>query len=266
MGLKFYLLAFSAAVLCMTSGCQLEELSDTIIVPEIEDEFYVDLWEDLSPQGRRLELRIRTIQDQDCRNYTIDYQLTRDFNRLRVSLERILEPEACEDGRAPATAEVDLGPLSSGFFDLDIALRNTFTNEGQLTVNSERYQLTMNNPAGIILVHDELRRIPNQAVWGYAHYPDPADLVLAQQFLTDLSEVTGFLPLQDGFYGYFNYKNSSNPALTLREQPPQSATLTFSHTLPSSNRQALQQLLADYRAQYGDRLELKVFTWEGEEW
>ena len=38
-------------ILCISSGCNLSSLEDTVVVPDVDDEFYLDLWEALTPEG-----------------------------------------------------------------------------------------------------------------------------------------------------------------------------------------------------------------------
>ncbi len=247
------------------SGCKLDELSETIVVPEVEDEFYVDLWQTLGEEEAGLVLRMRTIAEEDCLNYEIGYQYSRNGNRVRISIEKILPPADCEEGQAPARAEVPLADLSPGFHDFDIALRNTVNNDGQLVISSDQYRLSFDDAAGIILLHSELRRVPPTALWGYVHFPQAAGASAAEAFLTELASIVPESELTDGYYGHFTVHRDQARPLTLPAQPNPAQTFTFLHEMPADLQTEVRQLLDTYRADYPE-LDFALFTGEGAVW
>ena len=85
-------------ILFISSGCNLSSLEDTVVVPDVDDEFYLDLWEVLSPEGRFLEFRLRTIANEPCLNTSINYTFQQTNRELSISINEILREEGCEEG------------------------------------------------------------------------------------------------------------------------------------------------------------------------
>lgn len=245
-------------------SCQ-NALNDPIIVPEVEDEFYVDLWEELSPDARRLQFQLETVKSENCLNYTIDYNYSRSGNRIQLVLEQILPPDDCQAGLSTVKATVNAGSLFGGFYGLNIALSNTVNNEGQLMINADRYLITLSDPAGIILRHTELLRVPGRTIWGYLNYPEGTDSNPADQFFTELStlvETRSFLP---GYYGYFSVTEEGQIG-EVKDQPLAGNVRRFAYRLPTGQGEAVRSLLENFRQEYGGTHTIRLMTWEGESW
>ncbi len=251
-------------LLPILGGCDLADVGDAIIVPDVEDEFYVDIWEDLSTDngGRALILKIESIHPENCLNYSIDYRFDRTGNRLTVSLVDLREPADCEPGEAPVTADVNIGSLPSGNYAMNIDFRNTVENSGQLLVSPERYFLTMKTQNGIVLLREELLRVPENMIWGYVALQG-AEAAAAAAFLEDLQAIsdqpTG---MREGYYGYFTI-HSADSEVFVQDQPMDGSARTFllEYTGTQNN---LKGLLADYRLQYGDQLPIRLMNAKGE--
>jgi hypothetical protein len=262
---RFGILSLLALGLLLSwSGCRIGSLDDPIIVADVEKEFYIDLWEELRPEGRNFVLVIKTIKEQECLNYHIDYDIERQGLHVRLSINEIIEPEDCNPGQAVATEKAVAGLLAPRNYDISIDLKNTAFNDGRLTVSGDRYQLDLETEKGIILVREELLRIPDNTIWGYAAYQQTDDEGKADSFLSDLGEIADKPSYLNGYYGYFTLVQNgqtvylNNPPQTERIKP-----FIFHYDGPASN---MLSLLEEYRNAYGDALNLKVFNTKGEEW
>lgn len=249
----------------VVGGCDLAKVGDAIIVSDVEDEFYIDMWESLSSANgdRRLILKIESIEPEACLNYSIDYQFERDGNRLLVSLNDIIEPTDCQAGEAPVKADIDIGGLPSGSYVMNIDFRNTVENTGQLLVSSESYFLTMKSENGIVLLREELLRVPDNMIWGYVALQPGVDAGIREAFLTDLRAISKAPEgLREGYYGHFT-AFSTNGDIFVHEQPTDGTAKTF--LLEYTDTQAnLKSLLADYRESYEDQLIIKLYNSKGE--
>lgn len=240
-------------------GCTFNNVDDPKVVANIEDEFSIRLWETLSPTGRSLQLQTETLAEEDCLNYEITYQVLRLNNRIRTSINDIIEPDDCLVGKSRPTAKIDLGEVDNGLYEFEVNLNNsTIINTGQMVVNDESYTVEMNSTNGITLVPWQLLRVPEQTVWGYLS----ADAVdnIASEFMEELNSAATAREFLAGDYGYFTV-NDNNVDLPIDTEFTEKYAFLINYTGELSE---LEALVDRYNVKYGSNLEMKVYTWRGE--
>lgn len=209
--LTFFLLLFAVS-------CKEDKLGDPIIVSNIKKEFYLDIAEILGPAQRSTQFKVQTIEDGECLNGSIDFDFTRQGNRLTVLLNEVVIPEDCIPGIAPSTADITAGALSTGFYLFNFNLRSAIKNKGTLVVEDGRYVLELESEEGVILLHKEVYRVPKNFIWGYIAYEDP-ELSEEAQNIYDQLLFHGVDPdLEKGFYGFFTI-NDTEPGMEISEAP-----------------------------------------------
>lgn len=265
MRINFTRMGCCVLLLSAIASCDLAEVGDAIIVSDVEDEFYIDMWENLASANgaRELVLKIESIEPANCLNYGIDHRFARAGNRLTVSLNQFIEPTDCLPGEAPVKADVNLGSLPSGNYNVNIDFRNTVENTGQLLVSPESYFLTMKSEDGIVLLREELLRVPEDVIWGYVAVQAGADEAVAEAFLADLQAISDEpQAFRSGYYGHFTI-NNLNGEVFIYEQPTDGSATNFlrQYTGTASD---LKTLVADYRDRHGAELIIQLFNAEGE--
>lgn len=249
------LLRFSPLLLLpalMLGSCQLEKLQDPIVITnQIEKEFYIDLKEYLHPTNRQLRFEIRTINEQECLNNTLEtdyYILGREIN---LSINSILPAADCQAGMAPAQSEILAGKLSNGIYKFDLALRNTVVNKGILTVREENYSMKMETQEGIIFLHNNLQKMPSNTLWGYI-ICEESEWESLQAALTDmLSGQANPATYRPGYYGYFEINNNTTGTrnVFLTEPPTAGFHFPLLYELKDElDENRLKTILADFRA------------------
>jgi hypothetical protein len=236
----------SMVMLWMGSACQLESLNDPIVVADIDDEFYIDLWETLGTSPR-FEIHIETIKDEECLNVVIDASPLKRPQTVNIRIDNIIQPADCIEGLAPAMAQLDLGSMPIGFYNFSIDLKNTIFNNGQLTITDERYSLEMETEDGIILVRSDLYRIPDQTLWGYVNF-DLGQNDLAEAFTQELAAFADPFNFKRGYYGHFTINNDAND-VTVTSQPIDFTLLPFAQRYDRADEVAITQLVESYRSQ-----------------
>lgn len=201
---------FSCLLFIFVFGCKKDNQTNVIV--DIEDDFYIDMFEDISNGERRFQLDITTIKDQSCINYQIDFDL--DFDepgrKIGLTLNDLIEPEDCIEGMSPVSLTVPVGSVASDDYTFNINLKDAVINQGQLKVTDYAYQLEMDSDDGIQLVHEQLNRIPENTLWGYIAFDNNASAPSAEGFLSDLenlstvSSIRGNTLYEPGFFGYFD--------------------------------------------------------------
>lgn len=174
----------------------------------LKKEFYISLSETLSPDQRFTYFNIQTIEDGECLNGTIDVWFQQLGNGLKLSINDVVIPEDCIPGSAPSIANVGVGILEPGFYPVDLSLGNTIKNEGSLLVQDNRYELNLETEDGVILLHKELFRVPENTIWGYVSFDEETDADFAYDLLALLSDGRQVPEMEKGYYGYFTINNS----------------------------------------------------------
>ncbi len=249
-----------AVVIIGASGCNLSSLGDPVVVADVEDEFYLDIWEELTLEGRNLEFRFRTIANQPCENTTIDLDIQHINRSLSVSINEIVRPSDCGQGEAPARALASFKNLNDGFHPLSVDLRAKVESEGQLLKTSGAYEISLESGGGVVLLRERLNRIPDETIWGYLYYEKESLMPAAEDFLQRLGNMSKAHILREGYYGYFDIKDGK-----LRfnnEQAPNGATTFFYQY--EGEREKLVELLGEYRTVIAPELQISLFNTQGE--
>jgi len=262
--MKIHPLALLILVLTSSTwSCDFNNVDDPKVVVSIDDEFEIRLWEALAPEQRNLQLRTETLAEESCLNYEISYQIVKRNNRIRTSIDDIVEPDDCLPGVARPAADIDLGTVENGLYEFEINLQNSaIVNSGQLVVNDDSYSVEMNSTNGITLSPAQLLRIPERTVWGYLS----AEQVdgIANDFLDDLSSSASEKEFLVGNYGYFTLGDNNEITFptTLETKFVDQHLFIINFTADITE---LERIIEQYKEQYSEEeLELKVFTWQGE--
>ena len=248
----------------LLGGCKLDSLGEPIIVPDVEREFYIDLWENLYPESRELVFKIETDQAQDCENATISYNLNRTGNTVNLSLNAISTPEDCQPGPAQIFASAPTGRLNGGLYTMKVDLKKTVFNEGQLTVTGDAYYLDMNTDYGFIFRHKSLLRIPEQTYWGYLPYETPEQENLATDFINALHGVSIQHNFSVGYYGYLSVEPDTR--VSIHEKNLEGVSYkSFIFKYDGLGASIRQQINA-FRLEHGTEIPIHVFNAKGETW
>lgn len=247
-------------LLCAASCNVDDEAKDQIV--QVDPEFTIDLFEKLSENNHTLSFIISSIDTQDCTNYEIDASSAHSSNFIRLVINDIVIPENCNPGQAFATTELDAAPLSIGTYDFEVVLKDAIFSEGILDVSPQSYRVYMDTTNGFYFLHKELKRIPNQLVWGFVGYDNQdEDKPYADQFVADLRTLCSNVNLQNGYYGYFTVDGAD---LSLIPAPTFTYFQEFAYLL-DENITALKDLLFQYRnSTAAHHISIVVNTWQGE--
>ncbi len=255
---------FLCLLLTLTFGCTSDN-SDTPpdIVPTIADEFNIQLWEHLSPNGNSLSLLVETIEDHDCLNSIIRNEISIQSTNLIVNLDGIVQPENCIEGIAPAAADVSFSTLPIGNYDLEINILSLIKNVGFIDVSPNTFKIELNSSDGIHISNNELNRIPNNTFWGYIAL-DKMDLTtVTSGFLEEIEILKDDFSFDNGNYGHFKFTDEVLD-FEVSTAFPDHEKFAFKY---SGDLKDLTRTIKEYRenSAYLNKLEIRVLTFEGEE-
>jgi len=252
-------LLYVFVILCAMS-CRDNLIPDETI--NVEDTFSIDLFEALDGADRSFQIKARSIESEECTNAIIGYTLKNSPSLVSVSFNDITTDGACEVGMAPAQSTVELGGIENGTYTMQLNLKEVVFNNGSLVVTDEAFELSMNSENGINLIRSELKRIPQNLVWGYVAYDNTSLNEACNQLLTDATNLMIPSNLTDGYYGYFDLNQQ---VLTPVEGPNKIVVKPF-YGLLDASLDDLGAIAENFRENYqGQGAELRLFTWRGEE-
>jgi hypothetical protein len=248
------------------SGCKLDNLNDPIIVPLIDKEFSFDLWQTLGENTiSNLELQMYTIENEDCLNTKILSNYNRTGRNISLTLYDILDPEVCDPGSAPATGIQSVTDASPDGYTLTIELQDVVSNGGTLTITDEAYQVVMDEENGISWLHTELRRIPEDALWGYLVYTNPEEESRIASFVNEINNLGSDLPLTAGYYGYFSVTDTGD-ITEIKDAPATSDLATITVKYAGETAQIDEKIITFLGTPGNESIELVLLDSNGNEW
>lgn len=251
-------------LLLVMQACNTDKTESPVLDTEIEKEYELDLWENLSNQTRIFQIRANTIKTQDCLNYFIESSINRTGNNIEINLGKPQIPSVCERGIATAKSSLDLGTISNGVYPFTIKLGQIVPSTGRLVVSSGSFFLSMPTPIGFRIIHNTLLRVPDNTIWGYIGYDAIAQPVVVQ-FFNDLASISQTNDLPKGYYGYFNLLENGSIELgnaqVSTDRPIQPIVRRF-----SANENDLEKLIQSYRDKYGQSILIRLRNTAGKEY
>ena len=237
---------------------------DTNLVINIEEEFEVQLLEELLPGANRLMLYISTKEPLDCTNYHLGHSQALSTNKIVISIDDLELEGDCIAGNEFVTAMVPMGTPGKGTNELQINLGlNSITNKGNLTVFDDSYGVSMETLHGITLSFPHLKMIPNDYLWGHIQLIDGDATEIKNNFFEDLEEYTQPADLADGHYGYFDVDKGLpqiNQNFTEIETTP-SGTFLFQL---DGDKTELLEMVEEYQVNQEGKIKIVLYTAQGD--
>ena len=263
---RYRFLGTSLLLLILTLfSCRKDKDQNTnLILTNLIDEFQISLLESLSPNGKQLVMRVKTLEEVDCENAALDYSLEQSTGKIVISINEIDLPsnQDCISNPMFLTTDIPLGSIPDGSTDLEVNLRESVHNEGTLHNEDSHYRISLRTQHGIDLPYKKLFKIQEGTIWGYIGYRTEISPVV-DQFFSDLTQLTAEGDYEQGNYGHFTYDKSAEETISFEDNHELPFVSRFLLKL-TSDKDELVNLIEQYRQQYGSEIELEIRTWKGE--
>jgi len=182
-------------------GCQDQESNDEII--NIEEEFNIEITEQLGELERSLIFNVTTIDAFDCLNYKIDCSCVQAPSIATLYIEEIIEPAECLTGIATANCQSVLENLQLGETPFRIVIKEAVINNGTITKTATDYSIDLETKHGIGTYRNELKVIPDNMIW-VSVTSDNQEQSIGLNATLEAYLSTHIVPqLNNGYYGYF---------------------------------------------------------------
>lgn len=134
-------------------GCGPDEAVPTF---PLESSVEVEIKELLVAGTKHVVLSCRTKKDYECANNLIKVSVQQTAGQVSVSFLGITGERLCMEALGPARADLDLGRLPNGQYQL--RLNGLEANQGTLTITDSTIQLSFSQPRGIEIVNPVFNR------------------------------------------------------------------------------------------------------------
>lgn len=262
---RYRFLGISLLLLLTLFSCRKDKDQDTnLILNNLTDEFQISLLENLSPNGKQLVMRVKTLEEVACENANLDYSLEQSTGKIIISINEIDLPsnQDCISNPMFLVTDIPLGQIPDGSTDLEVNLRESVQNVGELHHEESHYRISLRTQHGIDLPYKKLFKIQEGSIWGYiGHRTENSPIV--DQFFSDLTQLTAEGDYEQGNYGHFIYNKSAEETVSFEDNHELPFINRFLLKL-TSDKNELVDLIEQYRQQYGSELELEIRTWKGE--
>lgn len=222
--------------------------------------------ENLDPVSATFELRCLTDSLYSCANYSIQFNLAKTADSVKLTFTQITRPTICLSGNAQAFAIVNLGALSNGVYEFPVTV-NSIVAQATLTVTDSTIQITGGDSTWTKFLRPLLRRVPANVIWGQVGYSLVAAYDSAVTFFDSLVSL-GAVPetLSTGSYGYFYFNGSGAPDSILELGASIGTTFRIPYVYSYfGDTAALHSLVTAYKNQ-GNVVEANVITSKGFEY
>ena len=153
---------------------------------------------------------MRLVPSQNCHCMNkgeIIYSFIKLGNLFNINLQEIQIPKGCNDGHGTPFADIVLGSLSNGIYDIQVNTKSNY-NKALLTVTDTAYRVTIKIQENVNLIWGHYRRVFDNTLWGAFCYNTDSELKTGLSLIDSLTSL-GAQPttLEDGEYSFFSIEN-----------------------------------------------------------
>lgn len=248
-------------LLALVVGCNKSPDDPTVII-DINDELNITMWETLVDGESEFTFKLETINHQSCENYKFDYTLDQNSRNVKLSINSLVLPDNCIPGNVPTRESIAIGPLDPNTYDLEINLNNNeIINTGRLLVSFSQYNLLMDSDHGIIIPDEILYRIPKNAIWGYIGINNSSqELSIRSDFESKINDFVEDHDYTSGYYGHFDLAEDNTVSISADKAYARQFNFLYKSF---ESEEVLKSIIDDFRLEYGNSIEIKVFTAKG---
>lgn len=247
-------------LLLMINACE-DTVSDNASYSSIDSRININLREDLSANSKNVILNCRTDRIYGCINYGIDYSVVKTANNFRIKFSRIIISDICLTALGPASAQINLGNLGAGTYNLTLEV-NGKTESAALTVTDSLYQINFQTGFDFKFDNIKLHRVPPYLIWGSVGYINDSLTNIADTYLDSLP-ILGAVQknLSPGDYGFFEIDSFGNIVTPDNHGYPFIKMYKFEY---QNDLNSIKELMKRIQQQYVNQIYISCNTWQGD--
>lgn len=251
--------ALSISILILEIGCS--DAVTEVNYDRIDTRLELTLKEELLADSRSLSLDCATERIYPCINYGIDYSMTKSGNKITIRFNQIIMPDICLTALGPAYSNIKLGNLSNGQYILNLMV-NGITQTTILKVNDSTFKIEYKPRFDFIFKKTELKRIPQNVIWGSVGYISDTLTTSVNSFLDSLTNIgANEIYLSPGDYGYFQIDSFGE--IVAPEYHGYPIIKMFLYEF-NGNSESLKDLIRNTNQMFLNNMYISCNTWKGE--
>lgn len=173
--------------------------------PEFNEQLTVSVHESIEYDGaRNAMLTFETEKSFTCGASSIVGEVSQSGSDINVKIEGILTPVNCQYDPGHIKRMFNLGALADGSYNVKVSSGKN-QSSGTLVITSGEISLSFSSLSNLRLQEANIRRVPQQIIWGNVLYMDGSMDTVVSGFIDSLG-ILGAIPttLPDGNYHFFN--------------------------------------------------------------
>ena len=186
------------------SSCH-NELEDQSFI-NLQDEYELIIAQELSEAGGVAALQIRTIQELECSNYIIPYQLDLNQEDIKLILNKASLEDQCVFPGGYITSQLNLDFHNAEKY-ISILIQNIIDNSGTIIATDDHIHLELSSNYGLKISKAKINRIKIGMMWGHVHNGTQNSINRIHELFVSIDNGKPLLP---GDYGLFYVSNTAD--------------------------------------------------------
>src|SRR5215216_6448567 len=121
----------------------------------------------------------------ECSNYGIETTYTLTNNKITINFIKIISPNICLTSLGQASAIINLTGLTNKSYEIELNFGATKVT-GELNVTDNNFIATLPMQTKVQFVNRDLKRVPNNTIYGTVHYHSASTISIVQKFIDTL--------------------------------------------------------------------------------
>jgi hypothetical protein len=238
------------------SSCKKTEVNSSF-----DENIKIKMTETVDSVKRTLSFNCYSEKIFECSNYAIEATYTLTNDKITINFIKIITPSICLTSLGPASTIINLNGLSNKTYEIELNFGANKIN-GQLNVTSGSFIATLPTQTKVQFVNSDLKRVPNNTIYGTVHYHSASTSSIVQKFI-DTLQLYGATPTlyPQGDYGQFQIEPTGQIKQTQDLGYYFTRYYIFNY---SGNSGQLKDLVKRFGINYGNLLVITLNTTKGE--
>lgn len=251
-----FVYTFAFIFLSVIISCKKAEVK-----PAFDENIKIKMTETVDNVKRILNLNCYTEKIFECSNYGIEttYSLTED--KITINFIKIITPNICLTSLGPASTVVRFNALANKLYAMELNFGATKIT-GQLNVTTGSFVATLPVTTKVQLVNPDLKRIPDNTIYGTVHYRSDSTSTLVQKFI-DTLQLYGATPTLYPQGDYVQFQIEGNGQIKQIQDIGYNFTRYYIFNY-SNNSGQLRDLVKRFGMNYSALLLITLNTTKGE--
>lgn len=252
--MKPYLLIIACTILFL--ACKKKQVSSTF-----DENLKIRMSEKVDSTKRILILNCYTEKIFDCSNYGIKSSFVVTNDKITINFTELIIPNICLTSLGPATTIINLETLTNKIYELELNIGSSKIS-GQLDVTTGSFKATLPVQSKIQFINPDLKRVPQNTIYGTVHYHSTATSSLVQKFI-DTLQILGAVQTTYSPGDYGNFQIEANGQIKQTQDVGYYFTRYYIFNYTNNSTQ-LKDLVKRFGVNYGSLLLVTLNTTRGE--